>query len=180
MALDPIKIEEALRAARSEREKLYQQARLTFSIRKAIHDLFDDPAYPQRRRSFGAIRNKLGIFEGKEQELRDMLFAMQARVHRGEGDDQLWHLPADAPRPVEPERPRPPYRLIILAVLAVLLLVLGLWKQIAGETPFETLSRLWPNPVEFETFAECIAAQPDSESIPNWRIKCQHMEFGRQ
>lgn len=172
MPLDLIKIDQAIQSARTESQKAYQQALRDYQIRSQIHALFDDPQYPMRRRSLGRIKTRLGIFNGKEDELRDILFSMTARVVRGDGDDQLWHLPEDAPRPAMPKRPRGPLRLILLATLAVLLVVLGLWKQITGETPAETFKRLTDSG---PTYEECLE---NANGIMTEIMKC-HSDFGQ-
>ena len=177
MSLDPTEILDRYETKTNARMKAYEKDLFTYAVQVRIHDLFDDPQYPRRRRSFEAIRKKLGIFEGREAELRQRLFDMSAEVIKGEGEDQLWHLPPGTPRPEEPKKPRPPVLLLGLMVLAVAVAVLIFWEKAVGETFPETVARLFASSPVFETFQDCIAARPDDKTIPSWRIECGKLDY---
>ncbi|MFY0619454.1 hypothetical protein [Shimia sp.] len=119
MPIDLFEIDKNIETARSDRWRRYQFDLRLFNVCTRVHALFDDPQYPKRQRSFGAIQKSLGVFDNKEDELRDILFDMGAVVIHGEDDTQHWYLPNTIAPPTEPEKPKPPYRIMAIAVIVV-------------------------------------------------------------
>lgn len=93
---DLLKILDAVKSASDDHERGEREIELTRAIQSEIQSLFDDARYPKRRRSFGTIRKRLGIFDDNPGELKQRLFGMGARVQKGDGDEALWHLPKPA------------------------------------------------------------------------------------
>lgn len=90
---DLAKLYETVQSAQSDQEKRRRAGELDDSIEAHIRSLFDDPQYPRRRRSFGIIRKGLPIFDEEPKELQRHLIRIGAHRAKGEGDDELWHLP---------------------------------------------------------------------------------------
>lgn len=124
MISDLLTLRKELISASDAQDVARKQTRLTQQVRVEIAALFDDPKYPERRRSFGVIRKRLGIFEENDPELKDILFDMGARVHRGEGEEALWELTAAEP-PTPPVRRKRPLivRLGLIALVVAVVLV---------------------------------------------------------
>ena len=124
MISDLLTLRKELISASDASEVAEKKARLTEQVQREISALFDDPKYPERRRSFGVIRKRLGIFDENDPELREILFAMGARVHRGEGEDALWEL-RHAHAPISTVRPKRPlrFRLGLIALVCAVVLV---------------------------------------------------------
>ena len=137
MISDALKILETIQSAQSAGEKEKLESDLLDAIREDIQDFFDDPKYPLRRRSFGAISRKLGIFDDDPQQLKEILFKLGARPSKGEGEDTQWHLPKSATNIQTPKK-RKTWASIYsaLGALAALLAILAYF----GVTPGDILS----------------------------------------
>lgn len=97
-------------------------------VARDIARLFDDPACPDRRLSLAAIRARLGGYDRRDPDLREILFSMGARVRSGQGEAALWELiHADTPAP-RPQRRKRRLRLRhgLLALICVLVLLAGI------------------------------------------------------
>ena len=97
-------------------------------VARDIARLFDDPACPDRRLSLAAIRARLGGYDRRDPDLREILFSMGARVRSGQGEAALWELThADTPAP-RPQRRKRRLRLRhgLLALICVLVLLAGI------------------------------------------------------
>ena len=171
MVSDLLKILQALQAAQSAEEKARLEQELRDAVETDIRALFAE--YPNRRRTFGAIRGNLGIFDPpeKQEELKAVLYAMGARPKNGEGDTKYWHLPAttDAGARTLETPPRPPWTLIYGAVLIALL-------GGAAYSLFQ-FDLIDPRAPSYASFSDCIAAQPDNQGVAQWRIHCTNLEF---
>lgn len=67
--------------------------RFRHQVEDNIIELFNDPEYEQRRRSFGVIRKRFGpVFQDRDGELGEILVDMGAHVYKGEGDAALWEF----------------------------------------------------------------------------------------
>ncbi|SMX30320.1 hypothetical protein TRP8649_04463 [Pelagimonas phthalicica] len=166
---DILSVGEKLRDAAREGEA--EQERLEFQdkVKLAIREVFDDPDYPKRRRSFGAIRKKLFIFDDSSEDfsharLRQILFSMEVEHLRGEGDAAYFYLPPltqpqkakDVAVGTNIRAPRRPSKLWLWFLLIVLLVLLALWlwpviSQVAGLFPSGTTS-----------FQDCISSGEDT------------------
>ncbi|MBO9467750.1 hypothetical protein J7443_21140 [Tropicibacter sp. R15_0] len=137
---DILSVGEKLRDAAREGEA--EQERLEFQdkVKLAIREVFDDPDYPKRRRSFGAIRKKLFIFDDSSEDfsharLRQILFSMEVEHLRGEGDAAFFYLPpltqqevaTDDTRGIGDPPPEKPSKLWPWFLAFVLLVLLALW-----------------------------------------------------
>lgn len=120
---DLIKIFETVQSAQTEQERKDLERQLVSAAQAEIRVLFDDPKYPRRRRTFGAIRQRLAIFDNDPDKLTQILFLMNARRLRGDGDDALWELP----NAQTPDSPRNPMRWQTVALLigACALVIVG-------------------------------------------------------
>ena len=92
MISDLLKILQAIQSSSSAEEKARLEQELLTAVESDINALFDDPKYPKRRRTFGAIRRALGIFDDGPQRLKEILYNMGARPVSGEGDEAYWEL----------------------------------------------------------------------------------------
>ena len=177
---DFLELADRLKTAKTEDDKRQHQEALRNLIEADIRRIFDDAEYPNRRRSFGVIRKKLGIFDDSSDHrsaaaLRETLYLMGARVHSGEGDDAFWHLPKTTDSTDEnvddkdqPRRPRLSHVYSLLIAGAALVAVL---------TYFEIKPRDILNLVrETQTRDTCI-----NEANGIWMeiIKCNE-KFGEQ
>ncbi len=168
---DFLEIADRLRAAQDASEKVAVSQELQLAIQAEIQDLFDDPKYPNRRRSFGAIKIRLGIIDDSSAEfsqarLRQILFGMGARVHRGDGDEALWELPhkdeqskSKNGRSDIRSRSRWSYIYAALGALASIFAILA-WFEV-------TPARIWESvfdggPIEERTYEECTRAANDT------------------
>ena len=124
MISDVLTLRKELISAADNQDAADRKARFDAQVRREIARLFDDPQYPQRRRSFGVIRKRLGVFDENDPELKAILFSMGARVHSGEGEAALWELaPGAATPPVPPGRKRPlPVRLGLIGLVSAVVL----------------------------------------------------------
>lgn len=88
---------ELYRAAQSSvdaEEKRRRAAEFDDAVSHNVKELFDDPSYPRRRRSFGVIKKSFGgYFDNDLNELKRHLIRIGASHVRGEGDSALWYLP---------------------------------------------------------------------------------------
>ena len=98
------------------------------------------------------IRKRLGVFEADDPALKGILFAMGARVHRGEGEAALWELPADT-TPSPPPRRWSAYRIASALLVAALALVAVnlLVETLTGLSGLALLARLFGG-----THASCL------------------------
>jgi hypothetical protein len=171
MVSDLLKILQALQAAQSAEEKDRLEQELRVAVAADIRALFAE--YPNRRRTFGAIRGNLGIFDPpeKQEELKAILYAMGARPKSGEGDTKYWHLPADTGTDVsiDDTPPRPAWTLIYGLVL-----IAFLGAAAFGVFQFDLLGSSAPS---YASFAECVADQPNDQGIPEWRIHCTNLQY---
>ena len=90
---DLLKILEAIQSSQSDEERAELESKLLEEVKNEIKKMFEK--YPKRRRTFGALRQGLGIFDPPErqEELKKILFDMGARPTTGDGDEKYWHLP---------------------------------------------------------------------------------------
>jgi hypothetical protein len=124
---DLLKLFETVQSAQSDQEKADREHELETAVQAEIRSMFDDPKYPRRRRSFGAIRQRLAIFDDDPGRLTEILFRMKARRVRGDGDDALWQLPEQTPGATGSQPPRKRRRWqTVAAVLLGVGIVLGL------------------------------------------------------
>lgn len=93
----------AFQSEQFDEEKRRREGQLNDAVELHIRNLFDDPLYPKRRRSFGIIRNRLPIFDGEPIELRRHLVRVGAHREKGDGEDELWHLPVKNTRKWTPK-----------------------------------------------------------------------------
>ena len=173
----------AAQSAQSDQEKTERESAFRQAVEVEIQNLFQDPKYPNRRRSFGAIRKRLGVFDKDPDGLKHILFGMGALVYSGENDDAFWELPdmvgatngigntiigpSDPVKP--PRRSRNWVPLIFLAICIVV--VLSLWETVFSKIPIGSLSDLFEPD---RTHADCVAK---ANGIMTEIIKC-HQEFG--
>lgn len=173
---DFLKLIDRLNSAKDAESTAAARQALESAVAAEIAALFDDEAFPQRRRSFSVIRKRLGIFdessaEYTEARLRQILFGMGARVHRGEGADALWELPendtaknnagegaaATAGRPVigDTKRKWSIYRTGALAAIVGILLLAanGLVQAMTDRSLVQLIAGLFQ---PTQTRAECI------------------------
>lgn len=91
---DLIKLYSAVQSSADAEEKRRRAGEFDDAVSANIRELFSDPKYPKRRRSFGAIRKSFGgYFDDNPNELRKHLIRIGASHKRGDGDDAFWHLP---------------------------------------------------------------------------------------
>jgi len=152
MIRDLIAIFDAVLGAQSDQEKADREAELLDAVRAEIRDLYDDPKYPRRRRTFGAIRQRLAIYDNDPDTLTKILFAMNARRVKGDGDTALWELPRQVEGAETPAPPRKPMRWQTLAAIIAIGAVVVL-----GALNFNTV-RGWFAGSGPATKAECLAA----------------------
>lgn len=123
---DLLTLRKELLSASAGQEKAQKETAFQAQVADEILAFYDNPKYPQRRRSFSRIRERLGIFEADDPELKSILFSMGARVHRGNGEDAVWEMPlqVNTPPPAAPAKrpmlPRLGLGLIVLAVALVM------------------------------------------------------------
>lgn len=124
MISDLLKILQAIQTSQSAEERAQLEQELNRAVEDDIRTLFAE--YENRRRTFGAIRENLGIFDPpeKQEELKNILYAMGARPQKGSGDKKYWHLPDTTEQPKPPPDPRTPWSLIY-AILLIGILLLG-------------------------------------------------------
>lgn len=136
-------------------------------VRQRIEVLFEDQKYPKRRRTFKRIRAALGVYDGRDADLKELLFDMGAFPKGGEGDDALWELPLKEVV-VEPEnKDSGGSHLgkmgIIFGIVAAIVAILT-WLEVAPIDIFSKISNFWwPETVEecrraainLKEFAEC-------------------------
>ncbi|MBG6148686.1 hypothetical protein IWQ51_006860 [Labrenzia sp. EL_142] len=92
---DLLKLYSAVQSAADAEAKRERANELDDAIKRNIFELFEDPAYPKRRRSFGVIQKAFGgYFDEDLKELRGHLIRIGATRVKGEGTETLWHLPA--------------------------------------------------------------------------------------
>ena len=70
MISDLLTLRKELISAADNQDAADRKARFDAQVRREIARLFDDPQYPQRRRSFGVIRKRLGVFDENDPELK--------------------------------------------------------------------------------------------------------------
>ena len=119
--MDILKVFQSVESAQErERKRAFLHERRE-AIEADIRDLFAQ--YDGRRRSFGALRDSLGIFDTAEKQevLKDILWEMGAEPKGGLGDKKMWHLPDDTNRRVNQRKPETPWSLIYAIILVVLL-----------------------------------------------------------
>ena len=127
MSSDLFTLRHALQNAADDRDAADKGAAFTARVRREITALFEDPECPRRRHSFAVIRQRLGVFDENDPELREILFSMGAQVCKGKGEAAIWELiHADTPAPPPTRRKRPlVLRLGLLALLFVAVLLAG-------------------------------------------------------
>lgn len=93
MISDLLKILNAIQTSQSDEQREELESELLRKVQSEIEALFTK--FPERRRTFGAIREALGIFDppAKQEELKQILFDLGARPKNGKGDQKYWHLP---------------------------------------------------------------------------------------
>lgn len=177
MLTDLLTLRKELQSAATESERRSRDAAFRTAVEAEIRTLFDDPDFPARRRSFSVIRKRLGVFDADADALKEILFSMGARVHRGEGDTALWTLPPEETGSARPApRPRSRWSLQKLAGVAVVVAI-GL---VATDMVIETLTgrsglafaQAWLGPTG--THADCLE-NADGRLLEI--LKC-HREFG--
>ncbi len=96
---DLVKLYDAVQSAETDREKLRRESELNDRISHYLYRMFDDPEFPNRRRTLGALKKGLAIFDDDPILLQTHLVRVGATRLRGDGDDELWHLPQDSAPP---------------------------------------------------------------------------------
>lgn len=146
MVSDLLKILQAIQSAQSDEEKRRLESEFAQAVHAHIRDFYDDPRYPRRRRSFAAIRKSLQIYNDKESDLRDVLYAMGGRAVKGDGEDALWELPENPGTPMPDPPPRAVWSQVYVALAAIAVLVAGggwfLGLYGSGEPPICNLAEL--------------------------------------
>ncbi|GHF44035.1 hypothetical protein [Seohaeicola zhoushanensis] len=118
MPSDLSKLRKDLLDAETASDKRKRAAAFRAAVEAQLAALFDDPAFPARRRSFGVIRRRLGVFDDDPAALEAVLTGMGARAVDGAGDAALWELPA--PPVPAPARRSSVARAAALSLLALL------------------------------------------------------------
>jgi len=91
---DLIELYSAVQNSVDVEEKRRRANQFDDAVAANIRELFDDPKFPKRRRSFGVIRKSFGgYFDDEPKELHKHLIRMGASHKKGSDDDALWHLP---------------------------------------------------------------------------------------
>ncbi|MGH1413638.1 MAG: hypothetical protein ACRBB0_09090 [Pelagimonas sp.] len=152
-----------LKSAQTEEDKHASVEALRHLVEADIIRIFNNPQYPKRRRSFGKIRELLGIFDDSssarsDPALREILYLMGARVHRGKGDDALWHLPKIG------DRENPPSRKLKWSLVYKILIVLATLALV-----FSVLPKFWSLGGRSISFPDCISK---GEDTPERWAKC--------
>ena len=126
MLSDLLTLRKEILTASAGHEQTEKAAAFHGQVVAEIYSLFDDPEFPKRRRSFGVIRKRLGVFDPDDPELKDILFSMGARVHKGEGEEAMWELALAkqtatnaTPKTKKPHWARLSLWLIVVAVVLV-------------------------------------------------------------
>lgn len=150
----------------SKKDATAREAQQLGKAETAIYTVFNDPKYPKRQRSFGAIRKKLyflndssGAFD--KAKALEILSDMGAQHVRGEDDDALFHLPQ--PEKLEArddgsggtKEPKQPF-LRLWFLLIVLLVLLALWLS----PVFSWVPGLFPSGTT--SFQDCISSGEDT------------------
>lgn len=91
---DLTKLFDSVQKASTEQEKLRRATQLDDAIENQVRALFDDPEFPRRRRTLGAIKKGFAIYDEDPIGLQTHLVRIGARRIKGDGDDELWELPA--------------------------------------------------------------------------------------
>ncbi|MFL4471787.1 hypothetical protein ACERZ8_18595 [Tateyamaria armeniaca] len=136
MISDLLTLRKELISAADDQDVADKKAEFNAQVTREIAALFDDPQYLQRRRSFGVIRKRLGVFDENDPDLKAILFSMGARVHKGEGEAALWELIyPDTPTTSHTRRKRPflvrlglaalVCAVVLIAVNALMVTILG-------------------------------------------------------
>ena len=168
---DLVKLFQAVQSAQTEQEKSDREEALRQAVEADIRALFDDPKYPQRRRSFSAIRKGLGIFDSDPEKLKGILYAMGARPKgQGEGDEAHWHLPAatvvsgEAPESDPPRltRRRPMPWIWLAAIIGAGALAYLFWPVLQGLVTPDPLicDRTQMTTAEFQTCIDNGGSEP--------------------
>lgn len=96
-ASDLVNLYSAVQTTVDTEEKRKRANEFDDAVAANIRELFGDPRYPRRRRSFGVIRKSFGgYFDDDPKELHKHLIRIGASHKKGSNDDALWHLPDGA------------------------------------------------------------------------------------
>ena len=121
---DLIKLYDAVQSATNAEEQRRRASELDDAIERGIVELFDDPKYPRRRRSFGVIRKTFGgYFDAKPDQLRGHLIRVGAKWVKGDKEDALWHMPKEASN--DQKQKSRNFVGLAFVVLAAILIILG-------------------------------------------------------
>lgn len=151
---DLAKLYDAMQSAQTDQEKLRRATAVDDAVESYLRAEFDNPDYPKRRRSLGALKKGLAIFDEDPISLQTHLVRIGATRQQGTGDDEVWHLPAAGG--VSPRRRHRRWlwrkvALVLAALAAAISALLG-YLDIAGD---EILWIIWPSG---ETYETCIIA----------------------
>ncbi|MEP6018147.1 MAG: hypothetical protein ABJ251_06650 [Paracoccaceae bacterium] len=152
MVSDLLKILSAVQHASSTEEKNRLEGVLLSAVEQDIRNLFEDPKFPQRKRSFQSIQGALGIFDEDPQKLKKILYEMGARKRIGRKD--YWHL-SETSVDLDTARSRNPLlswsRLLsALGGIAAIVAVLGFF-QLDGTI-------IWDMLTDYSDRQECLEA----------------------
>lgn len=148
---DLAKLYSAIQSAESDKEKQERETALDDAVAIHLRRQFDDPKYPKRQRSLGALKKGLAIFDKDPITLQTHLLKLGATRLSGEGDNEVWHLPKGADA-------SPPRRIPWVPILGVVA-VLGFFGIAGQDILAWTAGFVSPTP---ETdYRGCVAAAKD-------------------